>query len=149
MEALNPLARHLRSAVVLAAAALWGCAGAAEDAFRRTPVPSYSYAPPYQWGRASFYTDRLAGRATATGEPYDPSAFTAAHRTLPLGTVVHVARPDGRHVAVRINDRGPYVDGRIIDLSRRAAAELGMLREGVVDVALWVLWVPPPRAQPR
>jgi len=101
--------------------------------------------PPYQWGRASFYTDRLAGRRTATGEPYDPWAFTAAHRTLPLGAVVDVARLDGRHVRVRINDRGPYVGGRVIDLSHRAAAEIGMLREGVVDVVLRVVWVPPAR----
>jgi rare lipoprotein A len=107
--------------------------------------PSGWVPPPYQWGRASFYTDRLAGRRTATGEPYDPGAFTAAHRTLPLGTLVDVARTDGRHVTVRINDRGPYVDGRVIDLSRRAATEIGMIRDGVVDVVLRVMWVPPAR----
>lgn len=99
--------------------------------------------PPYQWGRASFYADRLTGRATASGEPYDPWAFTAAHRTLPLGSFVHVARADGRQVVVRINDRGPYAGGRVIDLSRRAASEIGMVREGVVEVVLRVLWVPP------
>jgi rare lipoprotein A len=77
------------------------------------------------------------------GEPYDPRGYTAAHRTLPLGSVVDVSREDGRHVRVRINDRGPYGHGRIIDLSRRAAAELGMVREGVAEVVLRVLWVPP------
>ena len=100
-------------------------------------------APVYETGRASFYSDRLAGRRTAVGEPYDPGAFTAAHRTLPLGSVVDVARPDGRHVTVRINDRGPHARGRVIDLSRRAASALGMVREGVADVVLRVLWVPP------
>jgi rare lipoprotein A len=99
-------------------------------------------APAYQRGRASYYSDRLAGRSTAAGERYDPGALTAAHRTLPLGTVVDVARADGRHVTVRINDRGPYGHGRIIDLSRRAAAEIGMLRDGVADVVLRVLWMP-------
>ena len=150
--------------VVSAAAVLAGCAAPAEEAYRPAmpypPPPSAGWAPPpagwaapppagdqppYQWGRASFYGDRLAGRATATGEPYDPGAFTAAHRTLPLGTFVDVVRVDGRHVVVRINDRGPYAHGRIIDLSRRAAAEIGMLRDGVADVALRVLWVPPRR----
>ncbi len=107
------------------------------------PPPS---SPAYEWGRASYYSDRLAGHRTATGEPYDPRALTAAHRTLPFGTIVDVARPDGRHVTVRINDRGPYAAGRIIDLSRRAAAELGIVRAGVADVVLRVVWVPPNRA---
>jgi rare lipoprotein A len=102
---------------------------------------------PFQKGRASFYSDRLAGRSTATGELYDPAALTAAHRTLPFGAVVDVARADGRHVAVRINDRGPHARGRIIDLSRRAARELGMVREGVAEVVLRVLWLPPPRSR--
>ncbi len=113
------------------------------------PLPPAAYAqgapidaPAYQRGRASYYSDRLAGRSTAAGERYDPGALTAAHRTLPLGTVVDVSREDGRHVTVRINDRGPYGHGRIIDLSRRAAAEIGMLRVGVADVVLRVLWMP-------
>ena len=151
----------LRLLVIASAALLAGCAGSEEPFRPPLPYPPTAYPspaqwapppaswgwapPPYQWGRASFYTDRLAGRPTATGEPYDPRAFTAAHRTLPLGTVVDVARMDGRHVRVRINDRGPYVDGRVIDLSRRAAAEIGMIRDGVVDVVLRVMWVPPAR----
>lgn len=144
-----------RSASLIGAALLAvGCAPTTDDYHRpATPPPTPAYAwgqpawapAPHQWGRASFYSDRLAGRPTATGEPYDPRALTAAHRTLPLGSFVHVARPDGRQVVVRINDRGPYADGRIIDLSRRAAAELGMERAGVVDVVLRVVWTPPPR----
>jgi rare lipoprotein A len=148
-----------RLAAIAAAVLLAGCAET-EQPYRPPPQwapPPYAWAPPqqpmplgwapppYQWGRASFYTDRLAGHRTATGEPYDPSAFTAAHRTLPLGTIVDVARLDGRQVRVRINDRGPYAGGRIIDLSRRAAAEIGMLRDGVADVVLRVVWVPPAR----
>jgi rare lipoprotein A len=98
-------------------------------------------------GRASYYAAKLAGRKTASGEPYDPQALTAAHRTLPFGSVVRVARVDaggaaGASVDVRINDRGPFVKGRIIDLSSAAARELGMLRDGVVRVRVRVLALP-------
>jgi rare lipoprotein A len=96
-------------------------------------------APPFQTGRASYYSDKLAGRKTANGERYDPRQLTAAHRTLAFGTVVEVSRADGRSVRVRINDRGPFTGGRVIDLSRRAAEELGMVRSGVVDVTLTVV----------
>jgi len=87
-------------------------------------------------GEASYYGDSLAGRKTASGEPYRPSAFTAAHRKLPLGTVLRISRADGSHtVYVRVNDRGPYGSKRrILDLSRAAAAELGMIRAGVLEV---------------
>lgn len=92
-------------------------------------------------GRASYYSDALAGNRTANGERYDPRAMTAAHRTLAFGTHVRVTRPEtGSSVVVRINDRGPFGDRRrIIDLSRRAATELGMIRAGVVDVEVEVL----------
>jgi rare lipoprotein A len=93
-------------------------------------------------GGASYYSDRLAGRPTASGEPYEPAAYTAAHRTLPFGTVVEVVRSDGRRVEVKINDRGPHRRGRIIDLSRRAAESLGMIRDGVVEVTVRVLRMP-------
>ncbi len=87
-------------------------------------------------GEASYYGDSLAGHKTASGEPYRPSAFTAAHRKLPLGTVLRISRTDGsRVVYVRVNDRGPYGSKRrILDLSRAAAEELGMLRAGVLQV---------------
>jgi rare lipoprotein A len=163
------LTRAAMGCLLAAAALLAGCAESTEDAWRPPPAypqgatwappgsssPGASWAPPpqaspqapYQWGRASYYADRLAGHSTATGEPYDPRALTAAHRTLPLGTFVDVARADGRHVVVRVNDRGPFSHGRIIDLSRRAAADLGMIRDGTADVVLRVLWVPPARAR--
>lgn len=87
-------------------------------------------------GEASYYSDRLAGHKTASGERYRPEALTAAHRSLPLGTVLRVTRRDGkRTVVVRINDRGPFgSERRILDLSRAAFERLGKLRAGVVEV---------------
>ncbi len=93
-----------------------------------------------QRGLATYYADALAGHRTANGERYEPGALTAAHRTLPFGTIVEVTREDGRSVRVRINDRGPFgKSSRIIDLSRAAAAQLGMLRDGVVRVTVRVI----------
>lgn len=87
-------------------------------------------------GEASYYSDRLAGHKTASGERYRPAALTAAHRTLPLGTVLRVTRSDGkRTVYVRVNDRGPFgSERRILDLSRAAFERLGKLRAGVLEV---------------
>ncbi|MCE8033190.1 septal ring lytic transglycosylase RlpA family protein [Billgrantia tianxiuensis] len=86
-------------------------------------------------GIASYYSDRFQGATTASGEPFDQQALTAAHPSLPLGTKVVVTRADtGQEVEVLINDRGPFVEGRIIDLSKRAARELGMLHRGTVPV---------------
>jgi rare lipoprotein A len=96
-------------------------------------------------GRASYYADSLAGHSTASGEPYDPTLYTAASRELPFGTVVRVVREDtGVSVIVRVNDRGPFGDrGRILDLSRAAADELEMLRAGVVRIRAEVVeWGP-------
>jgi rare lipoprotein A len=92
-------------------------------------------------GEATYYSDRLAGRKTASGERYDPGALTAAHRTLRFGTQVRVVRVDnGRAVIVRITDRGPFgKPSRIIDLSKAAARKLDMLRAGVVHVRVEVL----------
>lgn len=94
-------------------------------------------------GKASYYADSLAGRKTASGERYDPKLLTAAHRSLPFGTVVEIARRDGKKVRVRINDRGPFGgEGRVIDVSKKAAEELDMLRDGVVDVTLVIVGKP-------
>jgi rare lipoprotein A len=91
-------------------------------------------------GRASYYAKRLVGRETASGERYDENAMTAAHRTLPLGTKVRVVdESTDRAVIVRINDRGPFVRGRAIDLSRGAARTLGIIDDGVADVRIEVL----------
>jgi rare lipoprotein A len=90
-------------------------------------------------GLASFYADSLAGRPTANGETYDPEAHTCAHRSLPFGTVVVVEVVDsGRSATCRINDRGPYAGGRVIDVSRRVARELGIVERGVARVRLRV-----------
>lgn len=91
-------------------------------------------------GKASYYADRYHGRSTASGEPYDKNALTAAHKTLPFGTVVRVTRKDNRKsVVVKINDRGPFTAGRVIDLSRYAAEQIDMIERGVVDVELEIL----------
>lgn len=96
-------------------------------------------------GKASYYAGKYAGRLTANGEIFDPEALTAAHRSLPFDTRVRVTRidvPGEPSVVVRINDRGPFKRGRIIDLSKAAARELRMIREGIVDVRLNVLSYP-------
>lgn len=93
-----------------------------------------------QEGVASFYSDRFQGATTASGEPFDQQALTAAHPSLPFGTKVLVTRPDtGQEVEVLINDRGPFIQGRIIDLSKRAAAKLGMIRRGTAPVMVTLL----------
>lgn len=91
-------------------------------------------------GVASYYGRRFNGRLTANGERFDMTALTAAHKTLPFGSRVRVTNPrNGRTVVVRINDRGPYVRGREIDLSRAAAEEIGMIRSGHATVELELL----------
>lgn len=88
-----------------------------------------------QIGMASWYGAELAGNATASGEVFRPSKLTAAHPSLPLGTRVRVKNLDnGLTVVVRINDRGPFAKNRIIDLSERAAQQLGMINDGVARV---------------
>lgn len=102
-----------------------------------------------QRGKAAWYGDRYHGRKTASGERFDMNALTAAHRTLPFGTVVQVKNlANGRTVKVRINDRGPFGrKKRIIDVSRAAARELGMLGSGVVPVELRVVRRPGQRSR--
>jgi rare lipoprotein A len=93
-----------------------------------------------QKGLASYYADRYHGRKTASSEVFDVNAMTAAHRTLPFGTRVRVTNVNnGRSVVVRINDRGPFVAGRVIDLSPAAARRIDMINDGVAPVKLEVL----------
>jgi rare lipoprotein A len=93
--------------------------------------------PAYQVGTASWYGEYFQGKQTASGEPYDMRDFTAAHPTLPLGTFVKVTNlRNGKIVVVRINDRGPVVDGRIIDLSYNSARALGFEQRGLQTVRL-------------
>ena len=88
-------------------------------------------------GKASWYGRDFAGKPTASGEIFDENILTAAHRTLPLGTKVKVTNiANGKSVEVKINDRGPFSGNRIIDLSRAAARELGIIDDGVAEVRL-------------
>jgi rare lipoprotein A len=99
---------------------------------------------PYEAGTASWYGSYFQGRETASGEPYNMYDMTAAHPTLPLGTYVKVTNlHNGRAVVVRVNDRGPVVDGRIIDLSYSAARALHMERKGIQQVRLDLVPQPP------
>ncbi len=121
--------------LALLGAGLAGCAHA-----RAVSTPNAAAAPFREQGLASFYTDALAGHRTANGERYSVEALTAAHRSLPFGTYVRVtAQQSGRSVVVRINDRGPFVQGRIIDLSREAAHRIGLLEVGVLAVTIEIV----------
>lgn len=97
-----------------------------------TEEPAYNFT---QNGKASYYANSLAGRPTASGALYHPDSLTAAHRHLPFGTKVQVINPaTQREVTVTINDRGPYHPHRIIDLSRAAAQQIGIIQAGVAPV---------------
>jgi len=136
--------RHFRR--LFAVAALAGLAACAKQPIpapmpMATALPTLPSEPvqdqPYftQSGVASWYGGRHQGRRTASGERFDMNAMTAAHRTLQLGTVVRVTNTDnGRTAMVRINDRGPYKRGRIIDLSAHVAHLLGMKQQGTAPV---------------
>lgn len=88
-------------------------------------------------GKASFYADKFVGRKTASGAVFKQNKLTAAHKTLPFGTKVKVKnQANGKTVKVRINDRGPFIQGRIIDLSKKAAKRLDMVNAGVSDVTI-------------
>lgn len=120
--------RSLRSAVTLLLLVAVGCA----TATKRDEIVTE--------GLASWYGQEFAGRTTANGEIFDPQMLTAAHRTLPFGTLVRVTNPrSGSSVVVRINDRGPFIEGRIIDLSYAAAAEVDMVEIGVTPVKIEVV----------
>src|SRR5688572_26304954 len=93
-----------------------------------------------QTGKASFYADKFEGSSTASGEKYKHSKLTAAHKSLPFGTKVRVTNlANNQSVEVIINDRGPYVDGRIIDVSKSAAEQLGFVNQGLAEVKLEVI----------
>ena len=113
------------------------------------PPPGSKPAPAVHQARVSWYGRAFAGHMTSSGERYNPDGLTAASKTLPLGTVVKVSNPsNGKSVRVRINDRGPFVRGRSLDLSRGAAKKLGILHRGVTQVKVEKL-NSPWRAQQR
>ncbi len=100
-----------------------------------------------QSGQGSYYADKFNGRPTASGARYWPGKMTAAHNTLPFGTRIRVTNVrNGRSVKVTVNDRGPHVAGRIVDVSGKAARRLGLVRAGVVPVRLEVIGAAPKAA---
>lgn len=110
------------------------------DSFDPPLEPEQPAATSLGTGTASYYGRRFHGRRTANGERFDMGAMTAAHRTLPFGSLVRVTNPsNGRSVTVRINDRGPFIRGRTIDLSRAAAREIGLISRGHGTVELELL----------
>ncbi len=137
--------------VALAVATLFGCAQPerAPEPEPARPTPAAPPSPPassgeaatsQQRGRISMYANEFAGRKTASGELFDPAALTMAHRTLPFGTRVRVTNLENqRSVEVVVNDRGPFVAGRIADLSEAAARRIGMVADGVVEGLLDIL----------
>ena len=125
----------------LVATAMFGCSAQrpSENQYASPPpAPSLSYPSVPSRGRlevASWYGPGFVGHVTSDGEIYNPNELTAASKTLPIGSRVRVTNPaNGRSVVVRINDRGPYVRGRGLDLSRSAAGRIGMTHEGVCRV---------------
>lgn len=128
--------RSVIALVTLALALASGCTGSGTPATGGRIVGS-------QKGIASYYSDKYQGRPTASGEAFDQHEMTAAHRRLPFGTRVRVTNvANGKSVAVRINDRGPFVSGRVIDVSRAAATKLGIIHAGLAQVTIEVLDTP-------
>lgn len=148
------------ASLIMVLALLAGCAEtdlvATDASGRNSAITGYKVGKPYQingvWyypkedfdydetGIASWYGAEFAGRKTASGERFDPNALTAAHRTLPMPSMVRVTNLDnGRSLAVRVNDRGPFSQGRIIDLSRRGAQLLGFQQQGTAKVRVEIM----------
>jgi rare lipoprotein A len=137
----------------LACAMVFGCAHLERPPEPAPPKPAPTVPPlpvppssvdtaisTQQRGSISVYGNDFAGRKTASGEPFDPTALTMAHRTLPFGTRVRVTNLENqRSVEVVVNDRGPFVSGRIADLSEAAARRIGMVTDGVVEALLDIL----------
>ena len=121
----------------------WGCSSAPK--FRREEIKRPAEQPdvtgnPYQIGLASFYSTEFHGRSTSSGETFDMYDLTAAHNTLPLGSIVKITNlENNKSVVVRINDRGPFVEGRIVDLSYGAARVLRMIGVGTAQVRIDVI----------
>ena len=110
-------------------------AGTGPKATSRAPRGTYT-----QKGLGSYYANKFAGRATASGSIYRPGEMTAAHNTLPFGTLIRVTNTrNGRSVEVTVTDRGPHTKGYIVDVSRRAAVQLDIIEAGVVPVELTVI----------
>ena len=134
--------RSLRLLPVLVLALLVACSSSrtvskGSTPGRTTKAPRGAY---NQTGLGSYYADKFAGRETASGSVYRPNQMTAAHNTLPFGTLIRVTNTrNGRSVEVTVTDRGPHTKGYIVDVSRRAAEQLDIIKAGVVPVQLTVI----------
>ena len=107
------------------------------------PLSSYASGDYPQYGKASWYGGKFHGKRTASGERFNKHEFTAAHRKLPFGTIIRVTNiRNGKEVYVRINDRGPFVKGRILDLSLASAEALHFNRKGVIRVKIEIISLP-------
>jgi rare lipoprotein A len=117
-----------------------GCTSSPRFVVKETPEVTMPGSSFVQEGIASYYAEEFHGRKTSNGETFDMNALTAAHQTLPFGTLVRVTnKATGKSVVVRINDRGPFLKDRIIDLSRGAAEKIGMIGPGTAEVHLEIL----------
>jgi len=132
---LNRSANWIVALLLLASVA--GCTTAPPKEPVKSPTTRPAVEEQIGSGKASYYGNKHHNKLTASGERFDQGALTAAHRTLPFGTMVRVTNTrNGKGVVVRINDRGPYVRGRIIDLSKAAFERIASTRAGVVPVRL-------------
>lgn len=132
--------KKLYPGVVLLSAVLLAEGGLSPGNADSLPTATSARTAVTETGIASYYADKYHGRTTASGEVFDTSKLTAAHRSLPFGTMVKVTHLGSqRSVTVRINDRGPFVAGRVIDLSRAAARELRMEKDGLAKVKVEIL----------
>ena len=145
----SPLKLLVRLMAALLVVGLAGCAGSssisARKGFVRNPEKHYASSEKAEIGmkisgQASYYGPGFDGKKTASGEIFDQDDMTCAHKSLPFGTKLKVVRVDnGKSVVVRVNDRGPYVDGRILDLSAAAGKKLGLDKVGHAEVVATVI----------
>lgn len=127
-------------AITAAVLLLAGCASTVRYRSVEGTAATMDYATTKWRGIASYYHDDFEGHLTASGEPFHQNRMTAAHPFLPMGTLVRVVNlQNGRSVVVRINDRGPHKAGRIIDLSRAAAIQLGIIESGTAEVEVSIV----------
>jgi rare lipoprotein A len=129
-----------REAVLALLLLLFAASCGPSQRFSSDPPPVSNGTAHQLTGIASYYSDEFHGRTTANGEVFDMNALTAAHRTLPFNTLLRVRNlENGKEVTVRVNDRGPFVDDRVIDLSLAAAREIGLEVSGTARVSMEVL----------
>jgi len=136
----------LRGALTASLLALGVSVAVAQGTSAAAPAsaPAPALAAAGESGKLAWYGKKFAGRATASGERYNPEAMTMAHKTLPFGTRVKVTNPkNGKSVTLRVNDRGPTQADRVGDVSMAAARQLGMINMGVIDAELSVVGTAP------